>query len=87
MRVLRTIEYRRLSLWKSALAALLGELGVEDLWHVLTLNDNTGNPVAQRRFAKEGEAERARERFVDEVGKMSPQGRAHTDWQAVLDRV
>jgi hypothetical protein len=86
MRVLRTVEYRRLSLWKSALAALLGELGVQDLWHVLTLNDSTGNPVARRRFAKEGEAERTREQFVEVVGKMSSEGRADTDWQSVLDR-
>jgi hypothetical protein len=87
MRVLRTVEYRRRSLWKSALAAVLGELGVQDLWHVLTLNDSTGNPVARWRFAKEGEAERARERFVEVVGNMSSEGRADTDWQSVLDRV
>ena len=87
LRVVRTSEYRRLSIWKNLVSLVLEMLpGDEDHWSVLSVHAGS-EVVARRRFANDTEADRVRDRFVTLVAGMSEAEFERANWQAVLDGV
>jgi len=85
LRVLRTSEYRRLSIWANLISLALAMMpGHEDDWSVLSVHEG-GDVVARRRLGSRKEADAARLRFVESVERMSTSEYEQADWQAVLD--
>jgi hypothetical protein len=85
LRVLRTTEYRRLSIWRNLISvALQMGPGEEDRWFVLSVHEGR-DVVARRRFPRWRDADRARVQFVQSVERMSSSEYEQADWQAVLD--
>jgi hypothetical protein len=85
LRVLRTSEYRRLSIWRNLISVALQTMpGHEDRWSVLSVYKERA-VVARRRFASLRDADRARVQFVQSVERMSSSEYEQADWQAVLD--
>ena len=86
LRVLRTTEYRRLSIWRNLVSLALQMLpGQEDCWFVLSVHQGGRGVVARRRFPRWRDADRARVQFVESVERMSSSEYEQADWQAVLD--
>jgi hypothetical protein len=86
LRVLRSWEYRRVSIWETLIGAVFGDpTGSEENWSVLTVHDGPYNPVACRRFPSADEANKARHDFVRVVADMSQDVYAQANWQSVLD--
>ncbi len=86
LRVLRTAQYRRASLWRTVISLLLLDLSDEvDEWHHLTVTDASGTVVAQRRFDRRKRAEAARKAFVQRVEALNEADVGTTSWQALLN--
>jgi hypothetical protein len=85
LRVLRTSEYRRLSIWRNLISLALQMMpGHEDHWVVLSVHASR-DVVARRRFAGWRGADQARVQFVQSVECMTSSEYEQADWQAVLD--
>lgn len=86
--MLYSTEFRRISWWKTVIVLALEQFGVGgDEWHVLTVYDGPGSPVAHRRFTSEDAARRTRDRFVQIVDLMSEHAYASADWSRELASV
>jgi hypothetical protein len=85
LRVLRTSEYRRLSIWQNLISVALQMMpGHEDEWSVLSVHEGR-DVVARRRLPSRREADAARLRFVESVERMGSSEYEQADWQAILD--
>lgn len=88
LRVVRTNEYRRLSIWKNLVTLLLGSLLPVDEHHWSVLSVRSGSDLlATRRFDNDEVADQVRTRFVAVVTEMCEEQFALADWQAVLDAI
>jgi hypothetical protein len=87
LRVVRTSEYRRLSIWKNVVSLVLQMLpGDEDHWSVLSVHSGA-EILARRRLENDTVADRVRSRFVALVTDMSAAEFERANWQAVLDGI
>ena len=85
--MVRTSEYRRLSIWKNLVSLVLGMVaGDEDQWSVLSVHSGA-EVLARRRVENDTVADRVRSRFVALVTTMSDAEFERTNWQAVLDGI
>jgi hypothetical protein len=87
LRVVRTKEYRRLSIWKNVVSLLLQTLpGDEDHWSVLSVHSGA-DVLARRRLSNDACADRIRSGFVTIVAAMSEAEFEQAEWQTVLDGI
>lgn len=87
LRVVRTSEYRRLSIWRNLVSLVLGTLpGHEDHWSVLSIHRGA-EVLARRWFENDTVADDVRTRFVALVTAMSEADLDQADWQLVLDGI
>jgi len=87
LRVVRTNEYRRLSIWRNLVSLVLEMLpGDEDHWSVLSVRSGP-DVLARRRLGNDACVDRVRSRFVTVVAAMTEAEFEGADWQAVLDGI
>jgi hypothetical protein len=87
LRVVKTSEYRRLSIWRNLVSLVLQMIpGDEDHWSVLSVHSGA-DVLARRRLENDTVADRVRSRFVALVTGMGEAEFAASNWQEVLDGI